>query len=173
MQGTYPPPEAPLDRFEYQDLNEHLDQDTLVEDIDRTTGVEVPTAQPMLPKARILEMIKLVRAVPIADHVKRYAVRLARATHPKSDVAPNQVNQFVKFGSSPRGIQAMIIGAKVRALADGRFHVACEDIRELAKPALRHRLILNFEGEAEDIRPEDVLESVLQAVPEIREGQTA
>ncbi len=173
MEGTYPLPEAQLDRFLFKVLIDYLDEDSLVEVIDRTTGSNNPKAEPVLSKERILEMIDLVRAVPIADHVKRYAVRIARATHPHSDVAPNQVNQFVKFGSSPRGIQAMIIGAKVRALSEGRYHVACEDVSEMAKPALRHRLILNFEGEAEDIKTDDVMDAVLQAVPEIKEGQTA
>jgi MoxR-like ATPase len=173
MEGTYPLPEAQLDRFFFKVLIDYLDEDSLVEVIDRTTGAANPKATPVLTKERILEMIDLVRAVPIADHVKRYAVRLARATHPKSELAPNKVSQFVKFGSSPRGIQAMIIGAKVRALAEGRFHVACEDVRVFVKPALRHRLILNFEGEAEDIQTDDVIEAVIHAVPEIREGQPA
>jgi MoxR-like ATPase len=171
MEGTYPLPEAQLDRFLFKLLVGYLDEDELVEIVDRTTTGMRSRVTAVLGKARILEMIQLVREVPVADHVKRYAVRLVRATHPGAQVAPPAVTQFVKYGSSPRGIQALILGAKVRALASGRFHVACEDVRAHALPALRHRLILNFEGEAEDIRTDTIVETVLGAVPEIREGQ--
>ncbi len=171
MEGTYPLPEAQLDRFLFKVLVDYLDEDALVEIVDRTTTGKQSSVTPVLDAARILEMVELVQHVPIADHVKRYAVRIARATHPRSDVAPNTVNQFVKFGASPRGIQAMVLGGKVRALASGRFQVSCEDVAAMAKPSLRHRLILNFEGEAEDVRPDDVLDQVLKSVPEIREGQ--
>ena len=171
MEGTYPLREAQLDRFLFKVLIEYLDEDALVEVIDRTTGGREPVVNAVLTKERVIEMIDLVRQVPVADHVKRYAVRLGRGTHPGSDIAPNQVNQFVKFGASPRGIQSMILGGKVKALIEGRFHVACEDIQSVAKPSLRHRLILNFEGEAEDIKTDDVLDAVLAAVPEITDGQ--
>jgi MoxR-like ATPase len=173
MEGTYPLPEAQLDRFMFKVLIGYLGEDELVEVIDRTTSGYESGISPVLVVERTREMIALVQQVPVADHVKRYAVRLVRATHGGSGIAPNMVEQFVKFGASPRGIQAMILGAKVRALASGRFQVACEDVRELAKPSLRHRLILNFEGEAEDISTDAVLDAVLAAVPEIREGQPA
>ncbi len=171
MEGTYPLPEAQLDRFVFKLLVGYLGEDELVEVVDRTTAQRNVKVQPVVDSKRIQEMIALVREVPIADHVKRYAVRLVRATHPRSEVAPNQVNQFVKYGSSPRGIQAMILGGKVHALAAGRFHVGCEDIKAMAPHALRHRLILNFEGEAEDISPDSVVQAVLAAIPEIKEGQ--
>ncbi len=171
MEGTYPLPEAQLDRFLFKLLVDYLDEDALIEVIDRTTTGARSRVEAVLGKERIIEMIGIVREVPVADHVKRYAVRLVRATHAGSPVAPPTVTQFVKYGASPRGIQAMILGGKVRALAAGRFHVSCDDIKAVALPALRHRLILNFEGEAEDIRTDTIVEAVLAAVPEIKEGQ--
>ena len=170
MEGTYPLPEAQLDRFVFKLVVGYLDENALVEVMNRTTKAHQSGIGPVLEVPRIREMIELVKRVPIADHVVRYAVRLVRGTHPRSESAPNQVNQFVKYGSSPRGVQAMILGAKVRALSEGRYHAACADVKAMAVPALRHRLILNFEGEAEDIRSDTVVESVLAAVPEIREG---
>ncbi len=170
MEGTYPLPEAQLDRFVFKLVVGYLDENALVEVMNRTTKAYQSGIGPVLEAPRIREMIELVKRVPIADHVVRYAVRLVRGTHPRSESSPNQVNQFVKYGSSPRGVQAMILGAKVRALSEGRYHAACADVKAMAVPALRHRLILNFEGEAEDIRSDAVVESVLAAVPEIREG---
>jgi MoxR-like ATPase len=170
MEGTYPLPEAQLDRFLFKLLVDYLEEDALVEVMNRTTKAHVSGIGPVYDAHRIHQMIELVRRVPIADHVVRYAVRLVRGTHPRSEAAPNQVNQFVKYGSSPRGVQAMILGAKVRALSEGRYHAACADVKAMALPALRHRLILNFEGEAEDIKTDAVVGSVLAAVPEIREG---
>jgi MoxR-like ATPase len=105
----------------------------------------------------------------MADHVKRYAVRLVRATHPDGEIAPPAAKKYVKFGASPRGIQAMILTGKVLALVDGRAHLSCADVRAVALPSLRHRLILNFEGEAEGITTDSVIGEVLAAVPEIRE----
>ena len=172
MEGTYPLPEAQLDRFLFKVVVGYLDEDSLVEVMNRTTKRFASGIGTVMDAARIAEMIELVRAVPIADHVTRYAVRLVRATHPRSEVATNQVNQFVRYGSSPRGVQAMILGAKVKALSEGRFHVACADVKVMATAALRHRLILNFEGEAEDIRADALIEAVVAAVPEIREGAT-
>ncbi|MEZ5966503.1 MAG: MoxR family ATPase [Planctomycetota bacterium] len=170
MEGTYPLPEAQLDRFLFKLLVDYLDEDGLVEVMNRTTKVHKSGITTVVDAARISQMIELVRQVPVADHVVRYAVRIVRGTQPGSEVAPNQVNQFVKYGSSPRGVQAMILGAKVRALSQGRAHVACDDVKAMALPALRHRLILNFEGEAEDIKSDAVVQGVLAAVPEIREG---
>jgi len=170
MEGTYPLPEAQLDRFVFKLLVDYLGEDELIEVIDRTTARRVSNLKAVLDSKRITEMIDLVRQVPIAEHVKRYAVRLVRATHAGSNLATPMVNQFVKYGSSPRGIQAMILGAKVKALSEGRFHVACEDVKAMAHHALRHRLILNFEGEAESIQGDAVIASILGAVPEIKEG---
>ena len=166
MEGTYPLPEAQLDRFVFKLLVDYLGEEELIEVVNRTTTSFQPALSAVLGRERLQAMIGLVREVPIADHVKRYAVRLVRATHPRSELAPNVVNQFVKFGSSPRGIQALILGAKVRALAEGRANVACEDVRALAMPALRHRLILNFEGEAEGVRADAILDRILETVKE-------
>jgi len=170
MEGTYPLPEAQLDRFLFKLVVDYLDENALVEVMNRTTKTYKSSIGTVVDAARINQMVALVRQVPVADHVVRYAVRLVRGTHPRSEAAPNQVNQFVKYGSSPRGVQAMILGAKVRALSEGRYHVACADVKGMAQPALRHRLILNFEGEAEDIKTDAVVDSVVAAIPEIREG---
>ncbi len=172
MEGTYPLPEAQLDRFVFKVLVDYLDENALIEVMNRTTKRYESGIGAVLEAARIGEMIEVVRAVPIAEHVTRYAVRLVRATHPRSEVATAQVNQFVRYGASPRGVQAMILGAKVKALSEGRYHVACADVKAMATAALRHRLILNFEGEAEDIRADTLIEGILAAVPEIRENAT-
>jgi len=170
MEGTYPLPEAQLDRFLFKLTVDYLGEDDLVEVMNRTTKAHQSGIGPVFDIDRINQMIELVRRVPVADHVVRYAVRIVRGTHPRSEVAPEPVNRFVKYGSSPRGVQAMILGAKVRALSEGRHHASCADVKAMALPALRHRLILNFEGEAEDVRTDSVVEAVLAAVPEIREG---
>ena len=118
-------------------------------------------------------MRKVVRQVAVAEHVKRYAVRIVRATHPDSDVAPPSIQRYVKFGSSPRGIQALMLAGKVRALINGRFHLACEDIADVMLPALRHRLLLNFEGEAEDMRSETLLRDVAESTREMARAAEA
>ncbi len=115
----------------------------------------------------------LVREVAVADHVKRYAVRLVRASHPDSEVATDSVRRYVKFGSSPRGIQTLMLGGKVRALIEGRFHIACEDVQSVLLPALRHRLLLNFEGEAEDIDTDDIVREILEQTREMAEAASA
>jgi MoxR-like ATPase len=114
-----------------------------------------------------------VREVEVADHVKRYAVRLVRATHPDNADAPADVKRYVKFGAGPRGIQTLILGGKVRALIDGRSHLACEDIRYTCVPALRHRMILNFEGEAEEKSTDSILDAILKETPEMARPEAA
>jgi MoxR-like ATPase len=165
MEGTYPLPEAQLDRFLFKVMVPFPSEEDLVSIIDRTTGADTPTASKVSTAAEIVEMQRLARAVPIAPHVTAYAVSLLAATHPDQPRAPQLVRDYVRYGGSPRGAQALVTGGKIYALLDGRFNVAIDDIRAVALPALRHRVILNFEGEAEGITPEAVIRSILDAVP--------
>ncbi|KAA3605150.1 MAG: AAA family ATPase [Planctomycetota bacterium] len=168
MEGTYPLPEAQLDRFFFKLMVTYLGEEDLLSIIDRTTSTAEAVLQATIGPEDIAWMRSLVREVAVAEHVKRYAVRLVLATHPDSEVATPEVRRYVKFGASPRGIQTMILGGKVQALIDGRYHLSCEDLKEVIKPALRHRIILNFEGEAEDKTTDEILDSVLSAVPELK-----
>jgi MoxR-like ATPase len=167
MEGTYPLPEAQLDRFFFKLKVGYLGEEELLTMIDRTTATTTAQIRHALDRDRIHEMQNLVREVAVAEHVKRYAVRIVRATQPENDVAPPEVKRFVKFGASPRGIQTLILGGKVRALFEGRCHLACEDIKSVCLPALRHRIILNFEGEAEEKSTDSILEDILRQLPEL------
>ena len=165
QEGTYPLPEAQLDRFFYKLIVDYPTAEELSEVISRTTeGVSV-VVNKVVDGNGLNELQGLVHQVPVASHVKDYAVRLILATHPGTDTALAITNQFLRFGSSPRGAQALLLGAKVHALIDGRFNVSFDDIDFVAKPALRHRLIVNFEGEAEGVSTDDILDSILTDVP--------
>src|SRR5712692_8089360 len=161
MEGTYPLPEAQLDRFLYKLLVPSPSLAELSAIVDRTTGAETPEVHPVLNAAEVLEMQRLAREVPIAGHVKEFALKIMLATHPEAELAPEKTNRFVRYGSSPRGAQAIILAAKIRALLQGRFNVAFEDVQRVAFPALRHRLILNFEGEAEGVSPDEIVGDVI------------
>ena len=165
QEGTYPLPEAQLDRFFFKLIVGYPNAAELTEVINRTT--EGKTARPakVLDGPTLLELQQLVRQVPVASHVKDYAVRLVLATHPKSDTAAAVTNQYLRFGSSPRGAQCLILAAKVRALTQGRFNASFEDIHAVAAPTLRHRLILNFEAEAEGITTDHIITQILKDVP--------
>ena len=165
-EGTYPLPEAQLDRFFFKLHVVFPGREELHAILERTTGSEIPVVNAVLEKERILEMQRLVREVPIARHVQDYAVRLLQATHPADPSSLDTVKRFVKFGSSPRGAQAMLLAAKIRALFEGRFAAAIDDVRACALPALRHRVLLNFEGEAEGVRTDDVLVEIIRHLPE-------
>jgi MoxR-like ATPase len=166
MEGTYPLPEAQVDRFLFK-LNVGFPAaGELGEILDRTTYQTLPQASPVADGPAVQRLGELARQVPIAAHVRDYAVNLLLATHPEHPSAPDAVRRYVRYGGSPRGAQAMILGAKVAALLDGRYNVAFEDLRALALPSLRHRVLLNFEGEAEGITPRSIVEAVLDAVPE-------
>jgi len=165
-EGTYPLPEAQLDRFFFKLHVPFPGREELNEILERTTGVEMPKVRPILNRARILSMQQLVREVPISSHVKDYAVRLVQATHPTHGDSLDTVKRFVKFGSSPRGAQALLLAAKIRALFQGRFAASVDDIRASAMPALRHRVLLNFEGEAEGVKTDEVLQEILKHLPE-------
>ena len=164
MEGTYPLPEAQLDRFMFKVMVPFPDEADLAAIVDRTTGSDTPAAGKVCSAADIVDMQRLARAVPIAPHVTAYAVSLLAATHPDQPRAPELVRQYVRYGGSPRGAQALVAAGKVMALLDGRFNVSVDDIRAAALPALRHRVILNFEGEAEGMTPEAIIRSVLDAV---------
>ncbi|MCX8090065.1 MAG: MoxR family ATPase [Verrucomicrobiae bacterium] len=165
QEGTYPLPEAQLDRFFFKILVGYPSAAELNEILNRTTTGGIPTVNKVLSRERLLELMRLVRDVPVASHVKDYAVRLVLATHPKTDTAAPIATQYLRFGSSPRGAQTLILAGKVRALAQGRFNVSFEDIQAAALPALRHRLILNFEAEAEGITTDHIVEQILKDVP--------
>ena len=165
QEGTYPLPEAQLDRFFYKLLVDYPTAGELSEIVTRTTeGTKVEVSK-VVNGATLIELQQLVQQVPVASHVKDYAVRLILATHPNTETALEITNQFLKFGSSPRGAQALLLGAKVRALTEGRFNVSFDDVAEVALPALRHRLIVNFEAEAEGVIPDLVLQKIMAGVP--------
>jgi MoxR-like ATPase len=164
MEGTYPLPEAQLDRFMFKVMVPFPSEDDLVSIMDRTTGAEAARPSKVATAAEIVEMQRLARAVPIAPHVTTYAVALLAATHPDQPRAPEVVRRYVRYGGSPRGAQALVAAGKIGALLDGRFNVSTDDIRAATLPALRHRVILNFEGEAEGITPELIVSSILDAV---------
>ncbi len=167
MEGTYPLPEAQLDRFFYKVLVPFPELDDLVEIVDRTTGNVTPESSKCVEIDELDDMRRIVREVPVAEPVKRYAMRLVLATHPDSRHAAETTKRFVRYGSSPRGAQTLILGARVHALLDGRLNVSFDDVRSVALPALRHRLIRNFEGEAEGIEPDEIVGKILAEVPEL------
>jgi len=164
MEGTYPLPEAQLDRFLFKIRVLSPDADQLVEIMARTTGADVPQATTAATGARIDEMRGVVRQVVAASHLQQYVARLILATHPNSEIAPDVVRKYVRYGSSPRGAQAILLAAKVEALRQDRANVAFADVQVVALPALRHRLILSFEGQAEGADPDDILREVLASV---------
>ena len=165
QEGTYPLPEAQLDRFFYKLQVQYSGRAELHEILNRTTMGNTVKINPVLDGPRIVEHQKLIRRVVIAPHVQDYAVRLTLATHPGGEFAGAGVNQFLRVGASPRAAQAITLAAKVRALLDNRFHVSFQDIKEVAVPAMRHRVILNFEAEAEGMTTDKVLADVINGLP--------
>jgi MoxR-like ATPase len=165
MEGTYPLPEAQLDRFMFKVDVLFPSSDELVEILARTTGAQQARAGLAADGQMILRMGDLARKVPVPSHVSEYAARLVVATHPGSEHAPDMVSRYVRYGSSPRGAQAMILGGKINALLDGRYNVSFDDVQAVAPASLRHRLILNFEGQAEGVRPDDVIADLVNSVP--------
>ncbi len=164
MEGTYPLPEAQLDRFFFKLKMGFPGIDQLHQVLDRTTQASAPAVERTLAAGDILAMRETAREVPIAHPVQDYAIRLTLATHPESEQAHEMARQYVRFGASPRGTQALILGAKVHALIHGRLHVASEDIRAVAISALRHRLLLNFEAEADRVDTDAILTRILADV---------
>ena len=165
QEGTYPLPEAQLDRFFFKLIVGYPSGEELTEVLTRTTESATQEVARVLTKEQITGFQQLVRGVPVASHVKDYAVRLVLATHPKTETASAISNQYLRFGSSPRGGQTLMLGAKVRALAQGRYNASFDHIQAVAPAALRHRLILNFEAEAEGITTDLIIAQILKDVP--------
>jgi MoxR-like ATPase len=166
MEGTYPLPEAQLDRFFFKLVVDFPNRDALHTILDRTTGDKPPAPKSVIHKSRILEMRELVRKVPLSRQIQDYAVRVLLATHPENAEATPTSKKYLRYGASPRGLQAVILASKIRALLEGRYAVAIDDIRHVAAPALRHRLILNFEGEAEGVKADAIIAEILKATRE-------
>jgi MoxR-like ATPase len=172
MEGTYPLPEAQLDRFFFKLHVPFPGREELHEILDRTTGIGIEKRRAVLDRGAILEMQQLARQVPVARHVQDYAIRVLQASHPDAANAPDVAKRFVRYGSSPRGAQALLLAAKIRALFDGRFAAAVDDVRAVVHPALRHRILLNFEGEAEGVKADQVIDAILKTVPEATAEKT-
>ncbi len=162
MEGTYPLPEAQLDRFLFKLLVPFPTTEDIETILDRTTDVDTPEASRILEPERMLEMSRLARRIPISDEVRRFAIHTVLGSHPEHELASPMAKQFVRYGSSPRGAQAIILSAKIHAILDRRYHVATDDIRAVATNCLRHRILLNFEGQAEDVKTDDIVQNILQ-----------
>lgn len=169
MEGTYPLPEAQLDRFFFKLKVPFPSREELHEIIERTTGATTVEAQKSVTRDDLLRMQRIVREVPIAHHVQDYVVRLLRATHPDLEGATERVRRFVATGASPRGAQALLLAAKIRALLQDRVAASIDDVRAVAPPALRHRILLNFEGEAESVTTDEVIAELVDQLPEAQD----
>jgi len=165
MEGTYLLPEAQLDRFFFKLKLGFPSAVELNDILERTTKTHEPQVERVLGQGQILEMRDTVRSIPVAGPMQDYAIRMTLATHPESELASDMTKRFVRFGASPRGTQALILGAKVNALINDRLYVAAEDIRAVTINALRHRLLLNFDAEAEGVDPDLILEDILHRMP--------
>ena len=162
MEGTYPLPEAQMDRFLFKLRLSFPEAGELLTIVDRTTQQDEIPVQQIIGKSEILQMRDVARAVPIAEPVMQYAIAIALGSHPESESGHPLSKQYVRFGSSPRGVQSLVLGAKVNALLNGRSYVSGEDVRDVALPALRHRVLINFEAEAEKIDPDHILTEILR-----------
>ncbi len=169
LEGTYPLPEAQMDRFLFKLKIVYPTSDEMHEIMNRTTQVEEPQVKAVLEQGEVLEMRKTVLSVPIAKSIQDYAIRLTLATHPNAPRSHPLTNKYVRFGASPRGTQALVLGGKVQALLNDRAHVSADDIRAVAYPSLRHRMLLNFEGEADRIDTDVILKEILKDTPGPRE----
>jgi MoxR-like ATPase len=166
LEATYPLPEAQLDRFFIKVKMGFPEIENIHTILDRTTSVMVPEVERVWSAEKILSLRDTVLSVPISDKIQDYAIRIVMATQPTTDVASPMTKQYLRYGASPRGAQAIVVGAKVRALLSGRSHVTPADVRYVVLPTLRHRVILNFEGEAERIDPDKILTSIMDGIPE-------
>ena len=167
QEGTYPLPEAQLDRFLFKLVVGYPQEQDYNVILDRTTGGEVPVINAATSGSDVVEMRNVVRQVPVPEHVKQYAIHLVMGTQPNSPYAPEMVNEYVALGSSPRGAQSLLLAGKVRALLDGRFSVSTDDIREVALPGLRHRLLINFHGQSDGITADKIVNEILASVKEM------
>jgi MoxR-like ATPase len=165
QEGTYPLPEAQLDRFMLNILVDYPEEDEELDIVRMTTSVLRPGVSKVLSGADILELQEVVRKVPVADHVSRYAVRLTRMTRREKAEVPDFIRDYVSWGAGPRASQYLVLAAKARAVLHGRYHVSTDDVRSVAGPVLRHRIVTNFNAEAEGLRPDDIVNRLLKAVP--------
>ncbi|MBI9016644.1 MAG: MoxR family ATPase [Phycisphaerae bacterium] len=165
QEGTYPLPEAQLDRFFFKLIVPYSNREELRTILDRTTAGDMPTAEPIMSGPEIVAARRLIKQVAVAEHVQDYAIRLVLATHPDGEFAPEIAKRYIRFGSSPRGVQAVILASKVRAMLSGRYHVGFDDIISSYLPAMRHRILLNFEGQAEGIDNDQLLTSIIEQTP--------
>ncbi len=161
MEGTYPLPEAQLDRFFFKLKVKYPSEDSMHEILERTTRDSAPTVTRVVDGPEILEMRRVARAVPIAKPVQAYAIRLTLGSHPHSQYATPLVKRYVRYGASPRAAQALVLAGKIQALNRGHAFVSIEDIRAVALPALRHRILLNFEGEADEVDTDAIVDELL------------
>lgn len=166
QEGTYPLPEAQLDRFLFKLLVDYSSREELSTILDRTTKGITATVNPVMDGAEIIQWQGLIRQVIMADHIRDYIVRLTLATHPDGPYATPITNQYLRWGASPRAAQTMALASKVRALLEGRFNVSFEDVRRVCLPAMRHRVVVNFEAQAEGISADQVVLEILDQVPE-------
>jgi len=170
QEGTYPLPEAQLDRFMFKLVVNYSNKEELKTILDRTTTGYKPEIKPVMTGDEIIGTQKLVRRVVMAPHVQDYAVRLTMASHPAGPFSLDVTNQYVRWGASPRAVQTIALGAKLNALLDGRFNASFSDIQKVFLPAMRHRVLLNFEGEAEGIHTDDVLQEIIEKTPTMAEA---
>jgi MoxR-like ATPase len=170
LEGTYPLPEAQLDRFMFHVVIDHPPEDEEYEVVRTTTAVQDPRFERTVTGPDLVKFQRLVRNVPVAEPVMRYALALARASRPKSPQAPEAIRKWVAFGASVRAAQYLVLGGKARALTSGRYHVSFDDIRSLAHPVLRHRVLPNFHAESEGISSDSLIDQLLESVPQPRSG---
>ena len=170
QEGTYPLPEAQLDRFFFKLLLTYAGRDEMATILDRTTTGEFPTPERVMDGEEIRRWQQLVREVLVARPVQDYAIRLVLATHPGGEFAAGETNKYIRCGASPRGAQALILASKVRALMEGRYNISFEDVRRVYLMALRHRILLNFEAQAENIPSDAVLQQIMKEVKETAPG---
>jgi len=167
LEGTYPLPEAQLDRFMFNIYVDYPSRSEEIEIVETTTSAYSPELERVLSAADILELQRLVRRVPVPRHVVEYAVNFARSTRPSGDGVPEFIRNWVSWGAGPRASQFLILGAKTRAILGGRYTPGCDDVRAVAKPVLRHRIVTNFNAEAEGITTVDIVERLLKEIPEV------
>ena len=166
MEGTYPLPEAQLDRFLFKLTVPYPSEEDLLRIAQVTTGASMPHPNRVADGAALVDLMHFARDVPVAEPVLRFAVRIVRRTNPETPDAPAEIKRFARYGSSPRGLQSLVLGAKVRGLLEGRYNVAFEDIRAVALAALRHRIILGFEADAEGVTTDKLIHDVVATTPE-------
>ena len=165
QEGTYPLPEAQLDRFMFNIFVDYPDEEEEFQIVKRTTADVHSAVTPTLSAEEITDLEQIVRRVPVADHVMRYALKFTRLTRREKGVVPSFIQDYVSWGAGPRASQYLVLGAKARAVLHGRFHVSTEDIRAVAFPVLRHRIMTNFNAEAEGVKPDDIIRRLIETIP--------